>query len=279
MSNVLAIYSGGASGTAIRHGARAARDLHRSVSRLASGERITSAADDAAGVAVSETLHASQRGTAQALRNANDGVSLLQTALSAHHQISDRLIRMRELAVQGASDTLTASDRQSLNKEFVLGAKDIDRIAAATEFNGIGLMNGTAGNNGKVFFQISAEAGISNGLTTVLKTLNAQILKIDNANLTSVQFAQLAIKSIDQALIRTGDLEANLGADINQLGVAVDQLANQDMYLQGAHSQIRDTDFGRESAEMRRHQIQLQATTAMQAQANAAGSMVLRLLQ
>jgi flagellin len=186
---------------------------------------------------------------------------------------------MRELAVQGASDTLTASDRQSLSKEFSRGAKDIDRLAAASEFNGIGLLNGTAGNNGKIFFQISSEAGISNGMTTELKALNALILKVDNAHLSSAQSAQQAIKSIDLALIRTGDLEANLGADINQLGVAVDQLANQDMYLQGAHSQIRDTDFGRESAEMQRHQIQLQATTAMQAQANAAGSMVLRLLQ
>ena len=279
MTNVLAIYSGGASGTTVRHGARVARDLQRSVERLASGERITSAADDAAGAAVSETLHASQRSTAQALRNANDGISLLQTALSTHHQISDRLIRMRELAVQAASDTLSLNDRKGLNSEFTLGAKDIDRIAAASEFNGISLMDGTAGTFGKVFLQISSESGISNGVTAILKAVNSTVLQVDSANLKSGKFAHLAITAIDKALGTMGDREANLGADINQLATAVTQLANQDVLLQEAHSQVSDADFGREAAEMQRQRVQLQATTAMQAQANAAGSMVLRLLQ
>jgi len=257
MNDVLAIYSGGAARSTVRHGARAARGMDRSVARLASGQRITTAADDAAGVAISENLRSKQRSTAQALRNGNDGIALLQTALSSHHQISDRLIRMRELAVQASSDTLTINDRKGITKEFNLSTNDIDRIALVSEFNGVELMTGTA----------------------VLKAINSSVLGIDAAKLTNAKFSRLAIIAIDKALGKMGIREANIGADINQIAAAVDQLGNQDVLLQQAHSQIRDADVGREAAEMRRHQVQLQATTAMQAQANAAGSMVLRLLE
>jgi flagellin len=253
--------------------------MDRSVARLASGQRITTAADDAAGVAISENLRSKQRSTAQALRNGNDGIALLQTALSSHHQISDRLIRMRELAVQASSDTLTINDRKGITKEFNLSTNDIDRIALVSEFNGVELMTGTAGTNGKVFLQVSTESGISNGVTAVLKAINSSVLGIDAAKLTNAKFSRLAIIAIDKALGKMGIREANIGADINQIAAAVDQLGNQDVLLQQAHSQIRDADVGREAAEMRRHQVQLQATTAMQAQANAAGSMVLRLLE
>lgn len=256
------------------------RNLQSSISKLSSGLRIQSASDDAAGVAVAENLNATVRGFQQAQRNANDGIAMLQTAEGSYQAISDIMTRMRELAVQGANDSLTDTERAYLDTEFQALFTEVDRIAAVTEYNNIALLNGDgAGGPATLTFQIGARNTANDQL---LVNLNPQ----DTATLfagaipdvTTLANAQTSIDSIDAAFQTLATDRAGLGASINQLTSAVDQIGSTIENLSAAKSQIRDADVTHESADFTKNQVLMQAGVAMLAQANSTPNFALRLI-
>ena len=256
------------------------RNLGDSISRLSSGFRINSAADDAAGVAVASSLNATVRGFQQAQRNANDGIAMLQTAEGSYQAISDIMTRMRELAVQSSNDSLTDTERAYLDTEFQALFTEVDRIAAVTEYNNIALLNGDgAGGPLTLTFQIGARNTANDQL---LVNLNPQ----DTATLfagaipdvTTLGNAQTSIDSIDAAFNTLATDRAGLGANINQLTAAVDNLGSTIENLSAAKSQIQDADVSKESATFTKNQVLMQAGVSMLAQANAQPNLALRLL-
>jgi flagellin len=241
--------------------------------------RVNSAADDAAGLAVSENLKAQLGGFQQAVRNAYDGVGILQTAESAYQTVSDTLVRMRELAVQSASDGLTDTERGYLNTEFSALAGEIDRISAVTEYNGQNLLDGTAGDgSGLMTFQVGTRNSASNQITVTMADTDTAALAIGGQNISSLTDAQGAIDQVDAAINTINGRRATLGATINTLGSAIDNLAVTIENVSVSNSQIRDVDVAAESANFTKMQVLQQAGVAMLAQANATPQFALRLL-
>ena len=251
------------------------RGLDQSIARLSSGLRVRSARDDAAGLAVSENLRAQLRGYNQAIRNANDGVSIAQTAEGAHQAVSDILVRMRELAVQSSSDGIGDTERGYLDTEFQSLLTEIDRISDVTEYNGISLTNGS---NANLTFQVGTRATANDTITLTLYNLDAASLSINTEAVDTVSNATSSIAAIDNALDGLNDNRANLGSVANQLTIAVDNLSVTVENLSAANSQIRDADVGAESANFARSAVLQQAGVAMLAQANAQPNLALRLL-
>ena len=257
--------------------------LNTSLSRLSSGMRITSAKDDAAGLAISEKLKAQVRGLSQAERNANDGISLVQTAEGALNEVSSSLIRMRELAVQASTGTLGTEEREYLNDEFKALMTEIDRIANVTEFNGMYLLNGAS--SGGVSFQVGLNDSTNDRITVSIAAINTASIggtgagnMLVSQSISTATNAQDALDIIDEAIKDISGARGGLGAVQNRLQTTVNNLATQRENISSANSRIRDVDVADETVSMTRSQILMQAGVSVLAQANQLPSMALSLL-
>ncbi len=252
--------------------------LDRSLERLSSGFRINRAGDDAAGLAISENLKAQIRGLKQASRNAQDGVSLVQVAEGSLNEISSILIRLRELAVQAASDTIGPVERQFLNVEYDQLLSEIDRVADGTEFNGTQLLSGT----GTILdFQVGTrnDPNIDRLSFDASKAdANAAALGMNLTSVADKASAQNSLSAIDQAIVSVSAMRADFGAIQNRLQSAISNMAVSVENLSAANSRIRDVDVAEETAELTRNNILLNAGTGVLAQANASAQTALGLL-
>lgn len=247
--------------------------------KLSSGERITRAGDDAAGLAISENLKASIRGMRQAKRNAGDAISMLQTAEGGMNEISNLIIRLRELSVQAASDTVGATERGFSDIEFQNLKEEIDRISKSTEFNGIKLLDGTGG---KLEFQVGIKNDplldrLSYDGSRADASLAALNLAVDGVS--TKEGAQASLKKLDDALVQINGVRANFGALQNRLQSTSNNLEVSDENLSAANSRIRDVDVASETAELTKNNILLQAGVSVLSQANQSSNTALKLLQ
>ena len=252
--------------------------LDKSLERLSSGYRINRAGDDAAGLAISENLRAQIRGLKQASRNASDGVSLVQVAEGSLNEISSILIRLRELSVQAASDTIGPVERQFLNVEYDQLVSEVDRIADGTEFNGTLLLSGT----GAI---LDFQVGTRNDPHIDRLSFDASKADANSAalgvNLTSVAdkaSAQNSLSAIDSAIVSVSAMRADFGAIQNRLQSTVSNIQVGVENMAAANSRIRDVDVAEETSEMTRNNILLQAGTSVLAQANQQSNVALGLL-
>lgn len=251
--------------------------LHGSVARLSSGLRITKASDDAAGLGVSETLRAQIRSINQAVRNSNDGISLLQIADGGAENIGNLLGRLRELATQSASGILGSHERSFLDQEFVALRSEIDRIAAVTEFNGVKLLSGT--DNDSLSLQIGFRSSANDTLTLSLKDLTTADLSLSAVNVSTSANALSALANIDSAISAVASARANVGSLQNRIDAAVLNLGVAGENITAAESRIRDADIAFETSKFVRNQILVQAGTSILAQANTLPQQALALLQ
>jgi flagellin len=290
----LSILTNNASLNAQRNLATTGRALSSNFSKLSTGQRINTAGDDAAGLAISERMKSQIRSMSQAERNANDGISLLQTAEGALNENSGILIRMRELAMQSANGTLGGSERQALQTEFSQLRDEIDRISEVTEFNGQKLLNG---DSASFSFQVGISAEESDTISADMVTMTATSYGTnedgDTIDLTelsivaddptdneaSIEAARETLDQLDSAIASTSSSRASLGAVQNRLQVTVSNLQSANNNLSAANSRIRDVDVAEESASMTRNNILSQAGMAVLAQANQLPSMALSLLR
>ena len=251
--------------------------LEGSVARLSSGLRITRAADDAAGLGISETLRAQIRSINQAVRNSNDGISLLQIADGGAEGIGNLLGRLRELAEQSASGILGSNERSFLDQEFVALRSEIDRISSVTEFNGVKLLSGTG--NDSLSIQIGFRSSANDTLSLSLKDLNTPTLSLSSVNVSTSSNALSALSNIDSAISAVASARANIGSLQNRLDAAVQNLQVAGENITAAESRIRDADIAFETAKFVRNQILVQAGTSILAQANTLPQQALALLQ
>lgn len=241
--------------------------------------KINEAADDAAGIAVAEGLRAQTRGFEQALENANDAMSIISTTEGSYNSISDILIRMRELAVQSSNDSLTGTERAYLDTEFTQLIGEINRISDVAEYNGIKLLDGSAGDgSGNMVFQVGTRNTVNDQIQIALVDQDSTSLGVAALQVDSLTNSQNAIGTIDTALQTLATDRASLGSTQNQLTAAVDNLSITIENLTAARSQITDTDVASESAEFTKNQVLMQAGTAMLSQANGLPQLALRLL-
>ncbi len=258
--------------------AGAQREIQKSFAQLSSGSRITKAADDAAGLSISETLKATGRSLQQASRNANDGISMVQVAEGGLNEISNIMTRLRELGIQASSDTVGERERGFINKEVQNLVQEADRIAKTTKFSGVNLLDGTGTtfdfqvglNNDEKLDRISYAASDTNATT-------------DNLGIASIDFstkegAQEALNIIDEAQVKSNGYRAGLGALQNRLASTVDNLGVSYENLAAANSRIRDTDIASSTAELTRNNILLNASVSTLAQANASPQMAMKLI-
>jgi flagellin len=261
------------------------RGLDKSLEKLSTGLRINRAADDAAGLSVSEQLRTQVRGLAMGNRNIQDGTALLNIAEGGLIEVEDMLQRMRELAIQAANDTLTTRERGYIQVEVDALKTEVDRIANGTQYNSMKLLNGDATSPWSAggILHVGPNDN-SNGSDVVIVTIGGVTtgsLAIDGANLTvsSQTGATAAISSLDVALTSVNNLRASLGAMTNRLEHALNNQENQEQNMTAAESVIRDADFAYETSVFTRNQILQQSSTAMLAQANQLPQGVLSLLQ
>jgi flagellin len=251
------------------------RSMSTAMEQLSTGSRINSAKDDAAGLAISSTMTSQIRGLNQAVRNANDGISLLQTAEGAMVEQTNMLQRMRELAVQASSDTLSSDQKGYLQTEFDALATQIDSIATQTQWNGQNILDGTGGTSGT--FNITVTATGADSIAATIGDTQATTLGVDSLDITTA--ASTAVTTIDAALGDINGYRATIGATINQLTYASDNLTNVAQNTTASRSQIQDTDYATVTTQLARSQIISQAATAMLAQANQSQQSVLALLK
>lgn len=263
------------------------RDMSKSLEKLSTGLRINRASDDAAGLAISENLRTQVRGAAQASRNAMDGMSMLQIAEGAANEISSVLQRMRELAVQSANDTLTSTERAYTHQEFDALRDEIDRIAEVTNYNNMELISDNAGRFGStgatdntVFWIDAGDTVGTDSITITIDTMTVASLSASLATdvLTDQSGATDSITSIDAAINSVNSNRANIGAYINRLEHAVNNLMVSQTNQAAAESLIRDVDFAQETTQFTRSQILVQSGTAMLAQSNMAPKNILALV-
>lgn len=254
------------------------RSINKSMGQLASGSRINIAADDAAGLAISERLKSSIRSARQANRNANDGISMVQTAEGGLNEIGNIITRLRELGIQASSDTVGDTERSFLNKEVAQLKEEMQRIANTTSWGKTKLLDGST----PVFdFQV----GIYNSPEEDRISFNAaennaslDALGLSGVDYTTKEGAQEALVSLDDAQSLVNGYRANLGALQNRLSSTVDNLGVYEENMSAANSRIRDTDVAQASSEMTRNNILLQAGTATLAQANSVNQLALKLI-
>lgn len=254
------------------------RAINDSMAKLSSGSRINKAADDAAGLAISEGLKAQIRSAAQAQRNANDGISMVQTAEGGLNEISNIVIRLRELGVQASSDTVGEKERGMLNKEVQQLKSEVQRIAQVTTWGTTKLLDGSSP---KFDFQVGVfnnaeQDRISFNAGENVATLDA--LGLSGLDYSTKQGAQTALEALDKAQTSVNGTRANLGALQNRLTSTVDNLGVAQENMSAANSRIRDTDVAAASSEMTRNNILLQAGTATLAQANQSNQLALKLI-
>ncbi|MAA54589.1 MAG: flagellin FliC [Porticoccaceae bacterium] len=273
------------------------RSMGQTMERLSTGIRINSAKDDAAGLAISSKMTSQINGLNQAVRNANDAISMIQVAEGAMKGITDMMQRMRELAVQAISDSNTTSDRTALNNEFVALAAEIERVADNTQWNGTNLLDGSIGSSGVVTFQVGANASQTINVTfTDMETADGNgvalgDLDMDGDNDDDIALSALAISGSDstnavkalyalaEGISNVDSARASLGASMSRLEYAADNLTNVAQNSSAARSRILDADYAAETTELARTQIIQQAGTAMLAQANQSQQQVLALLR
>ncbi len=270
-----------ASLTAQRSLSRATGDLNSNFRRLSTGLRISTAADDAAGLAISERLRARIRSLDQASRNAQDGISLVQTAEGSLDEINSMLVRMRELAVQAANGTTAAADQDALDAEFQALVSEIDRTSSQADFNTIKLLDGTAA--GPITLQVGA------GTTAGTDTLDIAMMDATTAtlfasagaalNIGSTGNQNLAITTLDTAINSVSSMRGDLGAAQNRLDSVISMLQVSSENLSAAESRIRDVDVASESAMLTKNTILQQAAISVLAQANVQPQAALSLLQ
>ena len=266
-----------ASITAQRNLGISTRELQGSVARLSSGLRITKASDDAAGLGISETLRAQLRSINQAVRNSNDGISLLQIADGGAANIGGLLARLRELAEQSASGILGSNERSFLDQEFVALRSEIDRIAVVTEFNGVKLLSGA--DNSGLSIQIGFRSSINDTLSLSLNDLDRVSLGLSTTNVSTSDSALTALSNIDSAISAVASARANIGSLQNRIDAAVQNLEVANENVSAAESRIRDADIAFETALFTRNQILVSAGTSILAQANTLPQQALQLLQ
>ena len=244
--------------------------------RLSTGLRISTAADDAAGLAISERLRSQVRSLEQAKRNANDGISLVQTAEGALNEVSSILVRLRELAIQSSNGSVSDADKSTLNEEFGSLVAEVNRIGASTEFNGIKLLDGSSSS---VSFQVGF--GTTAGIDTLAVSLSPSLstsLSLDSLDIGSTGSTTTAITNIDSAINSISSLRGSLGAVQNRLGSTINNLAITSENLSAAESRIRDVDVAYETAQLTRNSILQQASISVLSQANSLPQSALRLL-
>jgi flagellin len=245
--------------------------------RLSTGLRISTAADDAAGLAISERLRAQVASLDQAKRNANDGISLVQTGEGALNEVSSILVRLRELAVQSANGSVSNQDKDTLDEEFQSLVDEVNRIGRSTDFNGVKLLDGSTS---AVSFQVGY--GTTAGIDTLSISLTPSLstsLGLNSLDIGSGGSTSTALTNIDAAINTVSELRGSLGAVQNRLGSTINNLAIQVENLSAAESRIRDVDVAYETAQLTRNQILQQAAIAVLSQANAQPQAALTLLR
>jgi flagellin len=254
------------------------QSLEKNLQRLSSGSRINQAGDDAAGLAISENLRAQVRGLKQAKRNAQDGVSLIQVSEGGLNEITNILIRLRELSIQSASDTVGDKERSFTDREFQALKSEVDRISMSTTFNGTPLLNGRAG-----IFEIQVGTG-NNPLTDriVYDGQNADVtleaLRLAGESVATKQGAQLSLAVIDDSIQQVSSVRSDLGAMQNRLQSTINNLGVNEENMTAANSRIRDADLAEEVSEMTKNNILMQAGVSVLGQANQSAQMALKLL-
>jgi flagellin len=254
------------------------REIQKSMAQLSSGSRITKSADDAAGLAISESLKSQIRSFGQAGRNANDGISMVQTAEGGLAEVSNILVRMRELAMQSASDTVSDKERGFTDKETQQLKAEMQRISQTTRFGNTKLLDGSGGS-------FDFQVGINNNdmedrikYDSSMTDANISTLGVDGLDFSHKAGAQEALAKIDDAQSMVNGYRANLGALQNRLQSTVDNLGVMNENISAANSRIRDTDIAASTAEMTKNNILLQANTSVLAQANQVPQLALKLL-
>ncbi|MFZ5467784.1 MAG: flagellin [Pseudomonadota bacterium] len=264
--------------------------MQNAMERLSSGLRVNSAKDDAAGLSIATRMDSQVRGMNVAIRNANDGISLAQTAEGAIGNVTDMLQRMRELGVQAMNATNSAENRVDLNKEFSSLQKEVDRILQTTQFNGMKILDGSATN---MKFHVDANVGANTGISVAIKdlngtnlsaggiksTLNAASVRLASGSAGTAAMASAAITSIDKAIKNLNGIRADLGAAQNRFSSTISNLQSSVENQSAAKSRIMDADFATETANLSRAQILQQSGVAMLSQANQAPQGVLGLLR
>ena len=256
------------------------RTMAKTMESLSTGSRINKASDDAAGLSIRENMTAQIRGLNAAVRNANDAISMLQTADGALNEVADMLQRMRELGTLAQNDTYSTSQRVAMNDEFVQLQSEIDRIADNTQWNGMNLLDGTGGNwgGGSLFtFQVGANAGQT--ISVAIAGMGIASLGISAVSIGTVTDARDAVTALDDAISVLNTRRSVLGSVINRLTHAVDNLTNVSQNATESRSRVTDTDYATATSELARTQIIQQAATAILAQANQQPQMVLSLLK
>jgi flagellin len=254
------------------------KNQESSLEKLSSGNRINKAGDDAAGLAISEKLKASIRGTAQASRNAGDGISLIQTAEGGLNEASNILIRLRELSIQSASDTVGEQERKFSDLEFQTLKQEMKRIADSTQFNGKDLLKG---EGDRLDFQIGILNNPDNDRLSYDPSLinsTPENMGIDGLNVLTKEDSQTNLEGIDTAINQVNESRARLGAFQNRLQSTISNLEVQKENLAAANSRIRDTDIAIETSNLTKSNILMASSTSVLAQANASGQQALKLI-
>jgi flagellin len=251
---------------------------NKSLEKLASGSRINRAGDDAAGLAISEKLKGNIRSMKQATRNANDGISMIQTAEGAMNEVGNVLIRMRELSIQGASDTISDVERGFIDKEVQALKEEIDRISNSTEFNGTKLLNGTSA-------PLDIQIGINNNAAldrfvfdSPARNTTLEAMKLTEVSTMNKESSQQNLAMLDSAITQLSENRAGLGALQNRLGSAINNMNIYRENLEAANSRIRDTDMAEETSELTKQNILTQTNVSVLSQANQNPQLALKLL-
>jgi flagellin len=249
--------------------------MQTTFSRLSSGLRINSAADDAAGLGISESMNAQIRSYAVAERNANDGISMVQTADGATAQMSTMLARLRELGVQARNGSLQSADRANLNTEFQALLQEMDRIVDTTKFNGIDLLKATS----NIKFQVGITTAASDQIDVAFGGFTTADLTVAGTDVTTEASAGTAIDAIDAAIANVNTKRAAFGAAMNRFQSTIGNIQSMKTNLSSANGRIRDADIAEESAQMARNQVLSQAGASILTQANQAPQLALSLLK
>ena len=260
--------------------------MSKTMQQLSTGKRINSASDDAAGLSISTRLTSQINGLNQAVRNANDGISLLQTAEGATDEITNMLQRMRELSVQSMNGTYSSNDRTSMNTEFSQLYQEIQRVAKTTQWNGFNVLDGTVGGSGTVTFKVGSQQASSTIISSTIKSFNpaasgatvSGMAGLKSGTISSVAGASAMLTAIINAISGVNSVRSTIGAKINRLSFTVDNLTNISTNLSASRSQIQDVDYSMATSNLAKSQVIQQAATAMLAQANQQPSTVMTLI-
>ena len=261
--------------------------MSKTMQQLSTGKRINSASDDAAGLSISTRLTSQINGLNQAVRNANDGISLLQTAEGATDEITNMLQRMRELSVQSMNGTYSSNDRTSMNTEFSQLYNEIQRVANTTQWNGFNVLDGSLGGSGTVTFKVGSQQASSTIISATIKSFDpaaatASIVSgmagLKSGSIATVAGASAMLTAIITAISGVNGVRSTIGAKVNRLQFTVDNLTNISTNLSASRSQIQDVDYSMATSNLAKSQVIQQAATAMLAQANQQPSTVMTLI-